>query len=374
MKCPICKNTNLEFLHQFLNEPVMQNKLYNSLKEALKAKKASVSLYGCKECGFVFNADFDTRKTEYSSDYDNTQEYSLYFSKYLESIAERLIKKYNLKNKNVVEIGCGKGGFLKLLYEGGIKKIKGFDPSYLNQDSLIDGLVVKQYFNIKNIKNKVDFIVCRHTLEHIPSPMEFISAVTKCLKNRGIMYFELPSLEWIIKNKTFFDFFYEHCNYFSKRSIVKLFNYCGFKNIIFKYGLNGQYFQLEISRTGGEKYNNSSLPLVDFNEISQFLNNQVEKYKKLIKELKNFVIWGGGAKSVTFLTRLNINRQKCQYVIDINPNKQNKFIPITGQEIVSPEILRKKRIEKIIIMNPIYKKEIKVLAKKYNYKGEYILL
>jgi len=374
MNCPICKNTNLKFLYRFIDGPVMQNKLYDSLDSALREKKASITLYGCKDCGFVFNAAFDLKKIKYFSDYDNTQEHSLYFSKYLRRTAKRLIKKYNLKNKNVVEIGCGKGGFLKLLYENGVKKIKGFDPSYLNHDALIDGLVVKQYFDIKNIKNKVDFIVCRHTLEHIPGPMEFISAVTKCLKDRGIMYFELPSLEWIIKNKAFFDFFYEHCNYFSKRPIVRLFTQYGFKNIIFKYGLDGQYFQLEISRAGRKKYNNFPLPLIDFSKISQFLINQVEKYEKLVKELKNFVIWGAGAKGVTFLNRLSISQKKCKYVIDINPNKKNKFIPITGQKIVSPEILKKEKIDNIIIMNPVYAREIKTLSAKYNYKGKFILL
>lgn len=84
--------------------------------------------------------------------------------------------------------------------------------------------------------------------------------------------------------------------------------------------------------------------------------------------------FGDGAKGVTFLSRLNIGRHKCQYVIDINPNKQNKFIPIIGQKIVSPKILEKEKIDNIIIMNPIYEKEIKNLVARYNYKGKFILL
>ena len=63
MNCPICKNTNLEFLCRFIDGPAMQNKLYDSLENALREKKASIVLYGCKDCGFVFNADFDSKKT-----------------------------------------------------------------------------------------------------------------------------------------------------------------------------------------------------------------------------------------------------------------------------------------------------------------------
>jgi len=349
----------------------MQNKLYDSLKSALKEKKAKVSLYKCKDCGFVFNTSFNPKKIEYSSRYDNAQENSPYFSRYLERLAKMLTKKYDLKNKNVLEIGCGKGYFLKPLYDQGIKSIKGFDPSYINFNPLIDKLVIKQYFNIKNIKRKIDFIVCRHTLEHIPNPKEFIFSVTKCLKSKGTMYFEFPDLKWIIKNKTFFDFFYEHCNYFSRSSILALFGQFGFKNIRFHYGLKGQYFRLEISHFPKRKYNFQPINLI---QLPQEINKTIEAYKKLIDKLGNFVIWGAGAKGVTLLNRLNINRHKCQYVIDINPNKQNRFIPITGQKIVSPKIFEKEKIDSVIIINPVYEKEIKKLSAEYNYKGKFILV
>ena len=156
--------------------PAMQNKLYDSLEDAMKAKKLGFNIYGCKDCDFLFNPKFDSKKIKYSRDYDNTQENSLYFYKYLKDLAERLVKKYDLKNKSVIEIGCGKGGFLKLLYEGGVKNIKGFDPVYSNQDSLIDKLIVKKNFNMAendcntiNIDNSIDrylnvlkFFKCSH--------------------------------------------------------------------------------------------------------------------------------------------------------------------------------------------------------------------
>lgn len=350
----------------------MQNKLYPVLTNALNEKKVVINLYGCRKCGLVFNADFDIKKTAYSSSYDNEQANSKYFHSYLIRLAERLNKKYKLVDKKVVEVGCGKGHFLKILYDFGVKNIKGFDPSYINYNPDIDRLVTKEFFNKENIKKRVDFIICRHVLEHISNPREFIPSVTRCLTHNGAMYFEFPDLEWIIKNRTFFDFFYEHCNYFSKRAIIRLFHQFGFQNIIFKYGLNGQYFQLEISRNGNMDYND--YPLINFNKISQFLNKQIKEYRKFIRGLKNFVIWGAGAKGVAFLNRLEVSRKQCKYVIDINPNKNKKFIPITGQTIVSPEILEKEKIGNIIIMNPMYEKEIKTLAAKYNYKGKFILL
>jgi hypothetical protein len=81
-----------------------------------------------------------------------------------------------------------------------------------------------------------------------------------------------------------------------------------------------------------------------------------------------------GAKGITFLNRLNIPQEKCRYVIDINPKKHNKFVPITGQKIVSPQILMKENIKNIIVMNPAYKDEIISCAKKYGFRGNFIIL
>ena len=370
MNCPICKNKT-DFFYLFKDESVIQNNPCFSLKKALNCQKGNIDLYGCKNCGFAFNAAFSPKKIKYSFNYDNSQEYSFYFSGYLKRIVKNLIKKYNLKNKNVIEVGCGKGYFLRLLYDEGVKNIRGFDPSYINFDPIIDKLVSKKIFNVKNIKIKADFIICRHVLEHIKNPKKFIFSITECLNNRGSMYFEFPNLRWIVKNKTFFDFFYEHCNYFSKKSVIKLFNEVGFKNINFKYGLNGQYFQLEINRFPDKKY---LFNPINFLQFSQSIDRKINYYKSFINKLENFAVWGAGAKGVTFVNRVGISRRKCPYVIDINPNKQGRFIPITGQKIVSPEILKTKKIENIIIMNQIYKKEIKEKLLTNNYQAKIILL
>lgn len=350
----------------------MQHKLHLTLKSALSEQKVTVDLYGCKKCGFVFNADFDVKKTEYSLSYENTQDNSEYFYLYLVRLAERLYKKYRLVDKKIVEVGCGKGHFMKIIYDLGAKDIKGFDPSYVNYDSFIDRLVIKKFLKQENIKEKADFIICRHVLEHVLDPNNFILSVAKCLADDGVIYFEFPDLEWIVEHEVFFDFFYEHCNYFTKKSVSFLFSKFGFNNIVLNHGLMGQYFQLEISR--GVSKDSRSCKSTDFDRITKFIDKKSAEYKKMVSVFGRFLIWGAGAKGVTFLNRLNITPSQCSYVVDINLNKQNKFIPITGQKIVSPEILKKEKINNIIIMNPVYEKEIKIIAAKYNYKGKFTLL
>ena len=72
---------------------------------------------------------------------------------------------------------------------------------------------------------------------------------------------------------------------------------------------------------------------------------------------KTVALWGGGAKAVGFLNLLQVVDQ-IRHVVDINPNKQGKFLPGTGQEIVSAAALKEIRPDVVILMNPIYQLEI----------------
>ena len=49
---------------------------------------------------------------------------------------------------------------------------------------------------------------------------------------------------------------------------------------------------------------------------------------------------------------------KIEYVVDINPYLQGKFIPGLGLEIKAPEFLKEYMPDLVIVMNPVYRDEI----------------
>jgi hypothetical protein len=73
---------------------------------------------------------------------------------------------------------------------------------------------------------------------------------------------------------------------------------------------------------------------------------------------EHVVLWGGGSKAVAFLTTLGI-KEEIEYVVDINPHKQGTFVAGSGQQIVSPGSLRGYKPDRVIVMNPIYRDEIR---------------
>ena len=69
------------------------------------------------------------------------------------------------------------------------------------------------------------------------------------------------------------------------------------------------------------------------------------------------MVWGAGSKGVTFLNLIDPIGQ-IEYIIDINPRNQGKYVPGTGQNILSPEFLREYQPDVVLVMNEIYKDEI----------------
>lgn len=370
--CPLCKNRNTVFIYGFDDSPTMQHKFYSDYKKAIQQKPVSINLYGCSKCGLVFNYPYDIEKVKFSGEYDNRAGSSKFFSAHLVSIARRLMKKYRLKNKRVVDVGCGKGELLEIFQKLGVKKLKGFDKTYVPNNSKLDKLITPSYMDDSN-SGIYDLIISCQVLQYIQNPVEFVRFLTAHLTHHGTMYFEMLNLDWIFKNRSIFDFYYEFPTYLSKSSLSYIFS--GF-DLKFGSVLGGQFLWLEANKKykRTEKTKQKSYPIPDFNYMREFITKELDRYTNIIGKIpKPFAVWGAGARGPSFLSRLKVNTSECPYIIDINPNKQGKFLPITGQKIVSPEIL-KEGIKTVIIANPIYEKEIRALSKKLGYKGNFIKL
>ena len=73
---------------------------------------------------------------------------------------------------------------------------------------------------------------------------------------------------------------------------------------------------------------------------------------------------------------LDHEREYVQYVIDINPHKQGRFIAGTGHAIVSPEALRELAGERVLIVitNENYAQEIRQQIASFPITPEFVVL
>lgn len=384
-RCPVCASSSLAVFFETLSTPVYCNLLWSSREAALQTPRGDIVLGFCNECGFIFNMAFDPARLRYNTDYENSLHFSPRFQSYAEKLALRLVLQYDLHGKNIIEIGCGKGEFLTLLCKLGGNRGVGFDPSFVNGQSdseAADITFIQDVYSERYADYQADFICSRHTLEHIPQPKEFLTQVRRAIGNQRqtVVFFEVPSALFTLRDLAIWDIIYEHCAYFSAPAFFRLFASCGFEVKQITEAFEGQFLCLEAMPAAATKV--YAVPYADLEKVSQYVaeflaryNSKIEAWKHKLEQLKEngkrVVVWGAGSKGVTFLNTL---ANQIEYVVDINPRKQNMFIAGTGQKIVPPEFMRKYRPEVIVVMNPIYLNEIRQMMTGMGMTAEFLVI
>ncbi|MEM7330607.1 MAG: class I SAM-dependent methyltransferase [Chloroflexota bacterium] len=369
--CPNCGQSNISVFYEVSKVPTNSVLLLSTQEEALNFPTGSIRLGVCHYCGFIYNIDFDLSLTEYSAKYEATQGYSPTFNKFHKKLAQDLIDKFELHQKEIIEIGCDKGDFITMLCEMGNNKGTGFDPAYVpgrHPSEIADQLTfIADFYGEKFASHTADFICCKMTLEHIPDTGDFVQTVRNSVGDKAsIIFFQIPNANYVLDDLAFWDVYYEHCSYFTAGSLSHLFEQSGFKSVSTWTDYDDQYLMIEAL----PRQQNGVIPTPEGVEetvqkaahFETAVHNLRQVWQVRINDFRKngrkFVLWGGGSKGVAFLTTLGLTLDDIQYVVDINPIKSGTFMAATGQEIVGPDFLKTYQPDVIIIMNPIYTEEI----------------
>ena len=380
-QCPVCDCRDISQFLEIPQSPVCSGMLFQTHAQAIGTARGNVHLSFCKGCGHIFNSAFDPELIEHTQKYDNSLHFSPRFQTYAESLASRLIERYDLRNKDIVEIGCGKGDFLMLLCKLGNNRGVGFDPTFdenrLENFDKNQITFIKDYYTEDHARYQADLIFCRHVLEHIQHPQDFIRRLHDIVgdKRQSVIFFEVPNVMSALRDLSIWDIFYEHCAYYSLSSLEHLFRSCQFEVSHLNEEYEGQFISIEA-------YPGEGIPSPTLNvdreveNIAHHVDLFSEKYQSsktawqqeidtLAQKERKIVLWGAGAKTITFLNTIQAH-DKIDYVVDINPHKRGKYIPGSGQEVVHPEFLTDYKPDVVIIMNPNYKDEVRRFV--YNMK------
>jgi len=337
---------------------------------AVNIPRGDLDLVVCEECGFIFNRSFDSTRIMYGADYENAQAYSPSFNEYLDGLVEHLIVERAVRDCLVVEVGCGNGLFLRKLLAYDDNQAgnsgHGFDPSYSGSESELDGRLrfTTRYYDAECTAIPADVVVCRHVIEHVQRPIGLLQDVKQALANKpgARLFFETPCVEWILRNQVIWDFFYEHCSYFTADSLTTAFQVAGFAVQSVQHVFGGQYLWLEatlpvtepaISRRPGTV----AAQAREFARAETELRRHWDQKIRALSSQETVALWGAGAKGVTFANLVDRERQWLDCVVDLNPLKQGHFVPGTGHPIVSFQDLTRRGVKSAILMNPNYREE-----------------
>ena len=373
--CPNCGAFSMRGFYAVRNVPINDVRVVRSRQEALDFPRGDIHLAYCWKCGFITNVSFDPATVTYSPEFEETQGYSDTFNAFHQRLANYLIDNYDLHDKNILEIGCGKGEFLAMLCDLGNNRGTGFDPAFVPERTpkIEHGHVeyVADLYSDKYTDIETDFVVCKMTLEHIPQTKEFVSMVRRALGDQGEtgVFFQIPEVFRILRELAFWDIYYEHCSSFSAGSLARLFRQCGFDVLDLWTDYDDQYLMIE-ARPGVSGPLVPPLPQEDdlpqlfplAGYFSQAVKNRLQSWQNRLSEYHrdglHVALWGGGSKAVSFLSTLGVT-DEIEYVVDINPHKHGSFIAGCGQEVVPPDFLKEYHPDVVIVMNPVYVEEIR---------------
>ncbi len=321
--------------------------------------REDISLYTCKCCGLVQQADVIPPDKLYPDAANYVGDW-----RFQPHLADQL-KLINAVSKlgSCVELGCGKGGFLKELQRNGFKKTYGIEANKSAVEfAQKDGLTVFQgLFNkdlCQNIVRKhgtFDFFVARHVLEHIPNFTDFFECVDILLNSKGKMLIEVPDftpshtpLPWSF---TFIN--HEHCTYFTQKTLASTFKAHGYLAEVVqkeKRGggvLNGIASRQHSSNTPCfERDDEFPLDKVILDNFVGAIVRQISSAKQAGKEI---VFYGAGSHGISFL---NISRiyNKIDYIIDDVNAKHGLYIPGCRAPILPLSSLAETHANKLILV------------------------
>jgi hypothetical protein len=364
--CVVCGSPEVAEFLVLRDIPIACSVFQPSAEQARSMPAADIRLAHCRACDHIFNAAFQPELVIYDEGYENSLSHSARFRRYARELAETLVRRFLLYGKHVTEIGSGNGEFLRELCRLGENRGTGYDPSYVPNGNAAGSQsveFVRELFEERHAASPTDFVCCRHVLEHIQRPRPFMNMVRR---TNADVYFEVPDVRFTLRDGAIWDIIYPHVSYFSTRSLVRLFRDAGFdvKSVMSVY--EGQFLGILSGATlargyeaeAGSRDGEMACAVAGF---AQRYQDAVEFWTaelggRMARRQKT-VVWGGGAKCVSFLHAIQ-GAGSIEYVVDLNPHKQGLYVPGSGARVVGPEFLKDYRPDVVIVANSIYRNEI----------------
>lgn len=267
-KCYLCGNSEIEIIHKGTRD------------------NPNIDVLECKKCGLVFLSSFEHIKDEvYEESEMHEEKKELNMEKYRENTKEDDIRRVEclkeiIKNKDVLDFGCGNGGFIKYSYNI-VNSINGVELEKKERDYLkSEGFDVRK--ELKDLNKKFDVITLFHVLEHLKDPINNLKYFKNFLNENGEIIIEVPNsndaLLRLYKSQKFADFTYWsfHLFLYNESTLKSLAEKCGLKvkwtKQIQRYSLANHLYWLSEGKPGGHV----KWDFIDTLEINKLYKEKLE--------------------------------------------------------------------------------------------------
>lgn len=375
---PVCRFCQAKELTTFADlglSPLSNN--YRN-KQQLNEKETFFPLHArvCNACFLVQVEEFESPDVIFN-DYAYLSSYSATWLAHAQRYVNHVIERFSLtQDNNILEVASNDGYLLQYFVEKNFQ-VLGIEPAdnvaQVARDRNIPTL--SNFFGsdtakeVLKTRDAFDLIIGNNVFAHVPDINDFTKGLKLALKSSGVITLEFPHLLELIQHNQFDTIYHEHFSYLSLSTAQR---------ILTKHGL--RIFDVEKLPTHGGSIriyatheDNSSHKKSD--QVEQLLQEEIlsgieslNSYTKFTdkilaikigvmdffaqakKQQKSIAAYGAAAKGNTLLNYCGIGHDFIDYVADLNPNKQGRFLPGTHIPIVHPDEIRKTRPDYLLIL------------------------
>jgi len=391
--CPISgSNESIEYLN--LGDIPLVNNLCNTREESLDCKKYPLVVQLFPESGLSCLTEV-IPKEELFGHYLYKSGVNSPYLVHCSDMYDYLEKYTNLEEGGtVLDIGGNDGSLLMQFFKKNEKLLLvNIDPcEAFEQENFDKGIVYYPEFfgEATDLVGKADVITSTNVFQHNKGLRSFVKGIYKNLIYDGIWCLEFPYWLTTMITDNYDQVYHEHIYYYRLKNINDILLQEGMKIINVSYH-NIHAGTLRVISAKADSSFDADSSVQSFLNLESFMTESFYTYwgmridekicdfkgivKGYARDRGNIIIgFGACAKGCVFLNTCELDDLDILYVIDDTPEKQGKFIPGTGIEIVSREILKTVTPDYILILAHNFRDYIIDSLLKDGYKGKFIVM
>lgn len=340
----------------------------------------------CGECLLVQTEDFASRETFFSDSYAYFSSFSASWVDHARTYVDRMIERFGLvEGSRVVEVAANDGYLLQWVKARGLRCL-GVEPTASTAAAArgkgID--IVEEFFGEAFGERlaadgwAADLTVANNVLAHVPDINDFVRGFAKLLKPTGVSTFEFPHLLNMIAEAQFDTAYHEHYSYLSLTAVRRIFAANGLTVFdVETTPWHGGSLRVFASRTDGAEREISPVVaellareeaagLLDVDSYASFQlaaqrvrNDFLEFLVDAQRQGLKVAAYGAAAKGNTLLNFAGIKPDLLAFVVDKNPAKQGQYLPGSRIPIVTENVLKSEKPQRVVILPWNIQQEIK---------------